>query len=397
MPRLASYDECTGCGACSVRCPRGCISMAPKGVSGAIHPTIDTGLCVECGGCEKVCPPINSESGLKSPTKCYAARTMDEVDRRACASGGIAHAIYEHYIGKGGICVGASMNSDWTVSHKIAVTAREIEPFKNSKYVFSEAYGAFRDIPRFLRQGREVVMIGLPCQIAAARNLFGNHPRLLLVDIVCHGAVPDKFLQQHIEALEKKSGIRAARMSFRAPEKGTANYFFTLYDEKGKIFYSKRSSMGDTYNIAFHREIAYRENCYNCRYSKPERVSDITLGDFHGLGSITPCDYAEEEVSAILVHTPKGLDVIGELIGKQRIFAEERPVMESVSGDARLTSPSSRSKQQRDFAKYIRRYCGDFEKTMAMVLAIQKRDERVNTLLSFPRRAVRKVLRLISR
>ena len=87
-----------------------------------------------------------------------------------------------------------------------------------------------------------------------------------------------------IQSLEKMIGEKANRMSFRSPEKGTENYFFTLYNNRDEIIYAKRSIDGDSYNIGFHRAISYRENCYHCRFACPERVSDITLGDYHGLG-----------------------------------------------------------------------------------------------------------------
>lgn len=376
MPDLASHEYCTGCGACAYRCPQSCITMREDAV-GVIYPFVETSDCIGCNACIKVCPIINPVMTYCAKT-CYAAWNLDSEDRYTSASGGVASAIYQESIIHGYIAFGASMNSDWQVMIQSAATLEQLASFKNSKYVFSQAYDIFPEIKTILNESKQAVIIGLPCQIAAVRSLFGERDNMLLIDLVCHGSTPTKYLRQHIAHLEQEAGQKAAGVSFRAPEKGTANYFFTLYNTAGEIFYSKRSSDGDTYNIAFHRSISYRENCYHCIFARPERVSDLTLGDFHGLGSIKPCQYTEEKVSTVLIHTDKGHEFIKNIIKERKIYAEERPVEESINGDVQLQHPSLKSAARKDFEKYIYSTGCDFEQTMSYVLKnIQKQDAKM--------------------
>ncbi len=361
---------------------------------GSVYPSVNTDACVSCHRCEKVCPILHP-ADYYGTERCYAAWNRDEKQRLSSASGGIAAAIYSASLERGSVAVGASMNKDWSVTHKIATEQKELTVFKNSKYVFSSAYDVFPHIKKLLREKRKVVMVGLPCQIAAMRKLFGACENLLLVDIVCHGSTPVPFLRQHIRSLESACGRKAVSMSFRAPEKGTPYYYFALYDDEGKIFYAKRSADGDVYNIAFHRMISYRENCYRCRFARPERVSDITLGDYHGLGRVVPSSYSEEHVSAILVHTEKGREMIESLIEQGAIHAELRPVEEPVEGDAQLRRPSPKTLHRMDFERFIRASHGNFEYSIARVLRRARQREIREKLASLPRRAFRKLLRMM--
>lgn len=59
MPQLASWECCTGCGACFSKCPQKCISFKEDKL-GNIYPFIDEAACVNCRQCEKVCPQITT-------------------------------------------------------------------------------------------------------------------------------------------------------------------------------------------------------------------------------------------------------------------------------------------------------------------------------------------------
>ena len=375
MPQLVPHDICTACGACMSICPQKAINMRADR-SGSLYPEIDSSLCIECNLCKKNCP-IENSCDYNYPQKCYAAWNVIDEERKTSASGGIAIAMYEYALKHEFVCIGAVQEADFSVVHKIARKKYELKAFKNSKYVFSNAYDVFPEVKHLLRQKQNIIVIGLPCQIAAFRKLFPKFENLLLIDIVCHGSVPTIYLQQHIHALEVEHKQKASRMSFRAPEKGTATYHFTLYNNKGDLFYSKRSIDGDKYNIAFHRAIAYRENCYKCNFARPERVSDITLGDYHGLGIKQSCTYTQDEVSVILANTYKGLQFVEQLKSDGCIHAEQRLVEEPIMGDAQLRRPSPKSIQRYDFETYLVKTNGNFEVSMNNVLKKQRRREKI--------------------
>ncbi len=392
MPQLAPYEHCTGCGACAFKCPKNCITMPCDSIGSKI-PVVDPTKCIECGNCERACPALNLPQSHR-PTHAYAAWNLNSEERKTSASGGIAAAIYKYGIEQGWAVVGASQNEDWSVTHKCVECLSDIGQFKNSKYVFSEPYNVYSKIKEKLHNGRRVIMIGLPCQIAAMKKLFPKNENLLLIDVVCHGIMPATYLTQHISTLEKVLGKKASRMSFRAPEKGTANYFFTLYDND-QIIYSKRIVDGDIYNIAFHQGIAYRENCYHCQYARPERASDITLGDYHGLGIKDHAGYDATDVSVVLTNTSKGEQFINEVHKCGLITIDSRPVEEPIEGDAQLRRPTPKPDLRKDFEKLIFKYDGNFVLTIKMVLRRRNIRTRLRAVRQLPKRIVKKAFRVL--
>lgn len=368
MPNLVSHNHCTACGACLIACPTKAITMQQNKI-GALYPNINTKSCIKCNLCEKICPILNP-CAYNIPITCYASWNLNIEERNSSASGGIAIAMYEYALKNNYICIGASQEQDFSVIHRIARTENDLKAFKNSKYVFSNAYNVFSELKQILKNNLNtpIVVIGLPCQIAAFKKLYSKANNLILVDLVCHGITPTSYLQQHIGYLEKKYKQKAKRMSFRAPEKGTSTYHFTLYNNNNEIFYSKRSIDGDKYNIAFHRTISYRENCYNCKFAQSKRVGDITLGDYHGLGSIKPSNYNQNKVSVVLINTLKGNFFFNNLINNGYIYAEERPLEEPINGDLQLQRPSPKNLQRLDFENLIYKYNGNFVRAINIVL-----------------------------
>lgn len=391
--KLARHDLCTGCGACAAKCPKHCISMQENAI-GVVLPKIGLADCVECHSCEKVCPVLDMPE-LHDSVMAYAAWSNDAEERRTSASGGIAMEMYKHAVGNGYVAVGASQNADFTVTHKLVQTAGDLPQFKNSKYVFSDAYDVFPEIRRALKAGQKAIFIGLPCQVAALRKLFRDADNMLLVEVVCHGTTPYSYLKQHIDMLSRQCGKDAASMSFRDPY--TYTYTFTLYDKEGVRFYAKRTKDGDTYQFGYHRAVTYRENCYHCRFARRERVADITIADYHGLGLCAPCAYDARNVSLILENTEKGSAFVGELLAAGRIHADRRPLEEPFKGEAQLRHPSVKNKYRRMFEDEITKSGGDFEVAIVKPFKKYRRNLRMDNLMFFPYRIARKLVKKIIR
>ena len=389
MIHLANKEDCTACGACAFVCPKHCIVMQEDNM-GLAYPVLDDTDCISCKRCQKVCPVL-SPIEYHEPRKAYAAWSRVEEERRTSASGGIAAEVYKAALNEGCHIAGAKQNEDFTVTLQASDSADAIAGFKNSKYVCSSAYSLFPQIKDLLKHGAKVVVIGLPCQIAALRKIFRDDDKLLLMDVVCHGTTPHTYLMQHIHALEQKAGQKAVRMSFRDPYTYTYTFTFTLYNSDGQLFYAQRTKDGDTYQFGYHRTVTYRENCYHCRFARDKRISDVTLSDYKGLGRLAPCSYGATKVSSVLVNTAKGEDFVKKLIADERIIAEERPVREPIEGDAQLRQPSQKKPTRYDFERLIVKYQGDFERTMTEVMHRQQRREKVGKVLGFPRRLMAKM------
>ncbi|WP_440485433.1 Coenzyme F420 hydrogenase/dehydrogenase, beta subunit C-terminal domain [Segatella hominis] len=380
MIKLADKESCTACGACAFVCAKNCITMI-EDEHGSVYPSLDSTNCVECGRCQKTCP-ILSPLDVNTPQIAYSAWSSDEKERETSASGGIAAEIYKKAVSEGCDIAGAVQQDDFSVVMQLSSDEKAILKFKNSKYVFSEAWHVYQEIKQSLKADKNVVFIGLPCQVAALRKIFRENEKILFVEVVCHGTAPFSYLKQHIEHIEHTKNEKAIRMSFRDPDTYTYTFTFTLYNKDGKRFYAEVPRKTDTYQYAYHSTISYRENCYHCHFAREQRIADITLSDYKGLGRMAPCSYGETNVSCILVNTEKGKKFIKEMIQEKRIYADERPVREPIEGDPQLRQPSLKGAARMDFERLIK--VNDFETTMQIVMKRDKRRKKIHKICHFP-------------
>lgn len=387
MTQLAAKENCTACGACAYACPKQCITMKEDAL-GLVYPVIDMVNCILCKRCQKVCPVLTPPE-YRKPSNAYAAWSSDEEERRTSASGGIAAEIYKYSLQNGYFIVGAVQNEDFSVNLQLSDQKEDIKKFKNSKYVFSSAYSVFPQIKEALKQGHKITVIALPCQIAALRKLFNDNKNLLLIDVVCHGTTPYDYLIQHIHSLENEYGQKAVRMSFRDPETYTYTFTFTLYNAEGQRFCERTIHEGDAYQVGYHSKITYRENCYHCHFAKSQRMGDLTIADYHGLGLCAPCSFTNNNVSLILSNTDKGAFLIKKLKEQKKIIVYERPLEEPIKGEIQLRHPSTKTADRIDFEKL---YNGDFTQTMAIVLRKRQKRERIRIILRVIKRGLKKII-----
>lgn len=149
---------------------------------------------------------------------------------------------------------------------------------------------------------------------------------------------PSTYLEQHIKSIEDKKKEYTYQLFFRDPKYYTYTYTFTLKNIKGKEFYNKKVLTRDNYQLGYHRALIYRENCYSCNYARKERISDLTIGDFSGLGRFAPFEYDKHNVSCILENTDKGAALLKNLKGALSMY--ERPACEAFEVEKQLKSPS---------------------------------------------------------
>lgn len=343
MTEICPREECTGCAACSGVCPKQCIRMAEAGPLKALYPQIDQSECIDCGLCAKICPN-NSSIQFHTPRKVFAAWSLDESDRASSTSGGIGSVLSSHFIENGGVVYGAIVKPGVIVEHDRAITIEDVLLFKKSKYVQSEISPEIvRAIKRDLKNNLQVLFAGTPCQIAGIKNATKSHPNLTTVDIICHGVPPVHILREHIKMI----GFDIEKInSFTTRD--IQGYYLTLV-KKGQVVYRKPFPR-DAYLNGFQYALFHRDNCYTCKYARPERQSDITIGDFWGLGKT---DYPHEKVSVMLVNTEKGSRLLDSV--KNKLFLEERPLNEAVNGNAQLQRPSTPHEFHDFFVKNITR------------------------------------------
>jgi len=331
MKQICDYNKCTGCSACLNSCPKKCITMR-ENEYGVLVPYINQKECINCNICTRMCPE-NNEADFKLPKKIYASWSLDEATRKSSASGGIAYEMYKYVITNNGIAVGTQFDESFNLVHKIVDNINDIKNFKGSKYVQSYIGRTFEKIKELSEQNKKVIFIGTPCQVNGLKNYIKgkNTDNIIFVDLICHGVPPIKYLKEYLKYIEIDDKID--KISFR----GENNWCLTGYKNE-KIVYKKHNKEDFYYN-GFLNGLFYRENCYNCRYARKERVGDITIGDFWGLGKEEKFEFSTEDgVSVILINSQKGLEFIDCL--KDKLFLQERMLEEALKGNSQLNHSS---------------------------------------------------------
>lgn len=381
--KLASHDKCTGCMACMQACKHHCISSY-EDAFGNVYPVIDRAKCLDCGICSKKCPVLQDISA-KYPQNAYAVWSLNQTDRDSSASGGAATVFYNKAIKMGYSIVGVEFQDGYKVNHVLTSENTYVSRFKQSKYVYSSSETIFSEVKKELKQ-KNVLFISLPCKVAGLLSYLGDYPdNLLTVDIVCHGCPSQKLLQEHIKCVDNLS--RGVKLCFRKDNL----FLFELSDIENKSFY-KKIGKTDSYVAAFLEGLDYRESCYICPYAKNERISDITICDFWGLGKTIPFNHPYSgSISCVLVNTEKGRLFFNQLNGL--IFQEERPVEEAIDGNAQLNYPTHIHPLRSQFEQLYQDV--GFDESVRIVLKSAMSKEKMNQCISQIKQPIRRIVKTI--
>lgn len=343
---ICKRDQCTGCFACVNICPKHCITMA-EDEYGFIYPQIDEERCIHCDACKRVC--LNHrEISYHGTLHTYAAWARSSEDRQSSSSGGAASVFAQWVLDQGGVVFGAVWDGNNEACHACITKKRDVVRLKGSKYVHSYINDTFTQCKRYLLKGSVVLFIGTPCQIEGLKGFLGykEFTNLYLVDIVCHGVPSHKMLQQHLQRILGKDGNKVYQISFR----NKTRFQFTVADSQ-KMIYKMKSSY-DEYLRSFLEGITYRSNCYTCKFARPERVSDITLGDFWGIDKTLFEAEEGKGISCVLVHTEKGQQLFEQV--KDKLEVTERSTDEAVRGNGQLKKPVCRNEKREKILAQMR-------------------------------------------
>ena len=336
MSTVCKNGKCSGCKACIDICPRGAISFSDNLTY--LEANIDEGKCIECNLCHKVCQE-NNPPDFHNPITWYQGWTKDQHVREGASSGGIASALAIAFINNGGVvCSCKLMNGDF--HYQISNSIRALEGCAGSKYVKSNPEGAYKSIRKYLVQGTKVLLIGLPCHVAAARNYVGQtlENELYTVDLICHGTpsllLLKNFLKQYGYELDNTSDLKFRNKAH-----------FAIGDSYKSVVVKGGT---DRYSLAFLNSLIYTENCYECKYARLERVSDITLGD--SWNSELPKDEQQQGISLVLYQTEKGK----KLLEISNLCLHSVDIDKAVSANHQLREPSTKPAAYKDIFEKLK-------------------------------------------
>lgn len=299
---------------------RGAIRICSKKVTERVA-VIDETICNHCGKCEKICPQNNPLTGLRTPSKCYAAWSKTRVIRQERSSAGAVSEISRNFAGE---VIALSFSQNGHLIFRPFRSSSELEHMASSVYAFAEMNKSL-----YLHVKKEVehipvLVIGLPCQIDGIRRFVGDHENLYTINLICAGCPSKTVLYNYCSRIGKYD-----KLSFR----GRNNFRLVLRLGSKLIYQSPYNE--DLYCKMFNQGIGYRECCYQCSYARQDQVGDLTIGDFWGLGRSASIPFNRTEgVNVVLINTQKGADLL--LDAAEGLCLTERPLSEAVKGNTRL-------------------------------------------------------------
>lgn len=360
MVLFENKAQCCGCGVCSEVCPRHAIEMKSD-EEGFLYPEIDSERCVDCGLCKDRCAfQKRGEGALSAPITCYAARHADESVRAGSQSGGAFSALSDYVLDHGGAVYGVVLNGEFAAIHARATDRSGRDAQRGSKYIQSVLHPILQALREDAKKGLPIVFTGTSCQIAAAQSYLGtvDQSNVYYVDILCHGVPSPMVWKDYLKWLEKEKNQPIRKVVFRDKEAGG------WHQRVETIEFQDEKIAAKTFGNLFYDHCILRPSCYDCPYTKTERISDLTIGDCWGLDKNAPELDDNKGMSLITVNTRKGETLLEPV--KDSLVCYPIELSQYMQQPLRTSAekPSLRAKfwkdyASQDFAYIYRKYASD--------------------------------------
>ena len=210
-------------------------------------------------------------------TLVYACRTKDREILARSSSGGAFTAISDVFLERGDAVLCSSYNyEEHRAQFALARTKEERDASRGSMYMQSYALDSWKEALAWLRQNpeRSLLFTGVGCQAAGFMQFMkmnGMSGRIFTVDIICHGAPSPRIWAEYARSLEKEGKL--SDLNFKNKKTGWSKSVGTVRRDGEEISIAKyRRIYTDRYTI--------RPSCHSCPYTRIDRESDITIGDF---------------------------------------------------------------------------------------------------------------------
>ena len=284
----------------------------------------------------------------------FAGWNPDPEESRTCASGGTAYLLEKHFIADlGGIVYATAHTPEKTAAVIRTTTLQDLEKTKGSRYVRGSFSKELHDLLKEdLKGGRPILFIGTPCQVAGLRGILkstdtGNN-NIIFVDLLCHGAPPQAYLDAEIKYLIGDHPYTDVR--FRGND--DHDFHLSIWDKENCLYSVKARKQ--PYLLAMLRGVTLMEGCYKCPFASPERTGDITIGDYIGLGAADGFKVERHNVSYISINTPRGETAFRGFLRSQATFrAVERPAEERLAYKPSILEATPRSPLRDTFLKHM--------------------------------------------
>lgn len=332
MIEINDKKNCCGCQACGDICPVQAITFRADH-EGFWYPEVDKDKCTDCHLCEKMCPMIHIDAlkhnDLPEP-QVFGGYNKDVVIRFDSTSGGIFSLLAQAMYRQKGYVSGAVYTDDLKVVNFISNDKKDLKRLRSSKYVQSNAEGLYKRIRQLLTAGERVLACGSPCQMAALRSyLRKDYDKLIIVDFLCRATNSPKVFEKYKESLEVRYGSKIVSIKDKNKDHGWHSLARKITFENGQVYYGEGHE--DDYRRGYHDNVYERPSCYECKFKGIPRMSDITLGDFWGIGGVDPSLEQNLGTSLVMINSRKGLEYFEKI--KEKLVVKKFSVKDIVPGN----------------------------------------------------------------
>lgn len=297
--------------------------------------------------------------------KFYAIKNKNDEIRVQSSSGGVFYELANLIIKDGGVVYGAIYDDNNDVIHYRATKKEELYKFFGSKYVQSNIGKSYENVLKDLKNNKKVLFSGTPCQINALKTITKelHNENLYLVDIVCHGAPQIRYFNDYKRYIENKykSKIRNINMRYKNPKKyeknikkeNISNKIISTHTLKLELDNGKVIEEMDLFNKYYQLfDYFMGTGCFKCPFSNLNRLSDITIGDFHTFKTNLGKFNDGNGVSLVIINSTKGDKLLEQLRDTFIIMEKEK---EECLQPA-LSNPADKPKNYDEFYDDYQKY-----------------------------------------
>lgn len=230
----------------------------------------------------------------------YAAKSKDRTLLRCSTSGGVFTELARVALMKGGVVVGVEWAfNPFRAVFRVANKESQIPGMRGAKYVWS---GGVRGLNVGDCGG---LFMGLPCQIAAARRIYGD--KFVYCALICHSTPEPDVWTAYVASLEHKHKARLINVQFRDKVYGRwrRGMFVAEFSDGVRVIESD-----NIFTNAYFMGLSTRLVCTKCNFKCGGHGADIMIGDFWGIENVYKEFDDGNGVNAVLVFTERGYNFL---------------------------------------------------------------------------------------
>lgn len=274
-------------------------------------------------------------------------------------SGGASYSFGEHILKEDGIVYGCFYDG-LNVAHTRIENIEQLHRTQGSKYVQSQLGQCYNQVLADLRKSKKVLFTGTPCQCAGLLTFLASTnvdiSNLITCEFICHGVPSPQVYRDYLAFMENKHGSLILNINLRDKKAvGWQRHLESITFADGKKY------IGRIYVDLFYSNLTLRRSCEQCRFTKVERVADITVADCWGIEKSRPELWNDNEgISMVLVQTNKGKRLFNSVVKDRTVDVIELQAEEIIQ--PQMKHPSSTPYQKERFWKDYHIY--SFEKIL---------------------------------